>query len=237
MDVPEEVAVERSRLLFEGNRLRSLRERWGRLGDIHHRYAELLPDVTVARCPHTGEVVRWPIDTFGLDGWFWEYQCPMRRLPTPRPPNTWLAMTGALRLAEPLEYTDFIVRPGPGAPFVVPRILKRPGVRAVISEVPVGGHTGWTISYFGPRPDVTLVDFWGTNYYLIFADGKVVGDESGIATHDFTLTGWLRSGALLWIEPGDESATLREGVDGCPFVDLPRSREIHQVVFKGKLLT
>ncbi|MFD7817105.1 hypothetical protein ACFV6E_29905, partial [Streptomyces sp. NPDC059785] len=29
-----------------------------------------------------------------------------------------------------------------------------------------------------------------------------------------------------WIAPGDASAALREGPDGCPFVDLPGRREV-----------
>ena len=28
----------------------------------------------------------------------------------------------------------------------------------------------------------------------------------------------------LWITPGDESATLRKGVDGCPYLGLPGPR-------------
>jgi hypothetical protein len=44
-----------------------------RVDAIRARYRELLPDVTVACCSRTGEVVRWPIDTMGLDAWFWNY--------------------------------------------------------------------------------------------------------------------------------------------------------------------
>ena len=126
-------------------------------------------------------------------------------------------MTGAMRLVDPVEHPPFAVVPGPG-------------VRAVIAEVPVGAHTGWAISYFGPKPkNIRLVNLWGTNTYPVYRNGAWTGwdpDLSTVSQYDFELTGWLRSGALLWIAPGDESATLREGPDGCPFVDLPGERRI-----------
>ncbi|MFL6125999.1 hypothetical protein [Actinophytocola sp.] len=231
-------AVERARLMAEGNRLRSqayrhdeagrtkkTRPLWRRVDEISRLYEAMLPEVTVARCPHSGELVRWRIDTFGLDGWFWEYNTAIRRLPE-RLPGAWLAMTGAMRLAEPIEHTPYVVNPGPGVPFVVPRILDNPDIRAVIAEVPVGIHTGWAISYFGPKPPVRLVNTWGKASYPVFRNairGGWDADSPIMSDYDFALTKWLRSGALLWIIPGDESATLREGSSGCPFVALPGS--------------
>jgi hypothetical protein len=245
--VTDDVAAERNRLIAERNRLRKQERRHRRKGvketfpfraqmrEIWRQYRELLPEVTVARCPHSGEVVRWPIDTFGLNGWFWQYLGSARRAPASLP-STWLAMTGAMRLAKPVEHTPFVVMPGPEAPFVVPRILESPGVRAVIAEVPVGAHTGWAISYFGPTPPGTdLVNAWGTDDYPVYRDGVRGGWNSVmpvVEDYDFELTNWLRSGALLWIAPGDESATLHSGLDGCPFVDLPGKREF-VVAFNG----
>jgi hypothetical protein len=224
--------VERARLLAEGNRLvaraRQLQKSnrtnaelrvWGRIDEITRRYRALLPDVPVARCPHTGEPVHWPIDTVGLDGWYWSYFRKIGRAPAP-PPPTWLAMTGAMRLAEPVEHNPEVVVPGPGVPFVLPRLLELPGVRAVVAEVPVGRHTGWAITYFGPRPaGVPLVDLWGTDNYPVFPDGWSAY-RLRAAEFDYDLTPWLRSGALLWLD-GD---TLR--ADACPYADLPGEREI-----------
>jgi hypothetical protein len=238
----ESVAAERARLVAEIGRIRAVSHQrhattilrlgvpwWERLDQVSHRYQELLPEVAVARCPHTGEPVRWPIDTYGLDGPFWDYLRPIRRVPAAQP-RTWLAMAGALRLAEPVAHPPFAVSPGPDVPFVVPRILRAPGVRAVIAQVPVGAHTGWAISYFGPAPEgVPLVNLWGTNTYPVYRDGAWRGwawDRPRVAQWDFALADWVRTGALLWIEPGDASATLREGVAGCPYLDLPGTRRI-----------
>ncbi|GAB7037013.1 MULTISPECIES: hypothetical protein [Catenuloplanes] len=239
---PDDTAGERRRVMSESHRLRAEaralraggRARdafplWDRIEELTHRYRDLLPDVPVARCPHTGELVRWPIDTAGLDTWFWDYLNAVRRTPQPLPPS-WIAMTGAMRLTEPVETPPFAVVPGPGVPFVVPRILGAPGVRAVLAEVPVGAHTGWAVTYFGPRPpDVRLVNLWGTNTYQVFDDGVWRGwdrHRPRISEYDFALTGWLESGALRWIAPGDDTATLRTGAADCPFVDLPGSRRI-----------
>lgn len=226
MDAP----AERARLLAEGARLAGQQSPdHRRVQDVNRRYRDLLPDITVARSPETGEPVRWPIDVFGLDGRFWDYEKPIRRPSSSRPPE-WLAMTGAMRLADPVEHPRFPVVPGPDVPFVVPRILAAPEVRAVLAEVPVGAHTGWTISYFGPLPqDTRLVNLWGSNKYLIYqGDGPGGWDWAipRVADYDFELEPWLRSGKLLWLAPGDESATLREGPSGCPFVNLPGRRRI-----------
>ncbi|MBB5807629.1 hypothetical protein F4560_007397 [Saccharothrix ecbatanensis] len=244
----DDFMVERATLMAEGDLLR-VRAResfradrvdeafadYDRIDEIAQRYRELLPEVTVARCPHSGALVRWPIETAGLDGWFWEYLAATRRPPADLPP-TWLAMSGAMRLRKPVEHPPYAVVPGPDVPFVVPRILRGPGVRAVLSEVSVGVHTGWVISYFGPPPvGVRLVNLWGTNTYRVGRDGVGEGwdwDIPGVSQYDFELTEWLRSGALLWIAPGDASATLREGPGGCPYTKL-RGRQKITVISNG----
>jgi hypothetical protein len=221
---------ERSRVIAESNRLLAQKSpSLTRVMAVNRRYRELLPDVTVARCPYSGDLVRWPIDIGGLDGPFWDYVSSVRRPPSSLP-RAWLAMTGAMRLASPVEHPPFAVVPGPDVPFVVPRILDGPDVRAVIAEVPVGQHTGWAITYFGPRPEgVPLVNLWGRNTYPVVEEGVNRGWDQNrprVSQYDFDLTEWLRSGKLLWMEPGDESATLREGPAGCPYVDLPGERKI-----------
>jgi hypothetical protein len=148
-------------------------------------------------------------------------------------------MTGAVRLAEPVEHTPFTVAPGPGAPFVVPRLLGcAPEVRGVIAQVPVGRHTGWAISYFGrPAPGTRFVNMWGTDSYPVVQDGRWTGrarEESGVERYDFDLEPWVGTGALLWTVPGDDSATLRRGVAGCPYLGLTGPREF-AVVERGRV--
>ncbi|TYK50948.1 hypothetical protein [Actinomadura decatromicini] len=223
---PDEVPAERARLLAASARLADQKSPdLNRVREVNRRYRALLPDVTVACSPATGAPVTWPIDVFGLDGLFWDYESPVRRPSSTRPAD-WLAMTGAMRLAEPVEHPPFAVVPGPEAPFVVPRVLGGPGVRAVIAEVPVGRHTGWAVSYFGPRPEgVRLVNLWGTNTYPKYRESGGGGwdwDMPRVASYDFELAPWLDSGKLLWLD----GTSLRSGSSGCPFVDLPGRRRI-----------
>jgi len=235
-----DVAAERAQLVATGNRLLAegrehfeadradaAWEAWQQVDKINARYRVLLPEVTVARCPHTGEPVRWPIDIWGLDGWYWSYAKKISRPPR-HVPRTWLTMTGAMRLVEPVEHNPDVVVPGPGVPFVLPRLLEHPGIRAVIAEVRVGRHTGWAITYFGPRPtDMPLVDLWGGDNYPVFPRGWSAY-RLRASEFDFDLAPWLRTGALQWLD-GD---TLR--TDACPFVDLPGERRI-AMVWDGKV--
>ena len=232
-----DVAALRGQLLAEGNRLaaqgrdaaaagdreaaRSARTRWWTL---RSRYADQLPDVTVARSPDTGALVRWPIDTIDLDGWFWDHDLPARR--DPQPPPGWLTMTGALRLAAPPTPAPFTCAPGADVPAVIPRILTQPGVRAVLAEVPIGPHTGWTVTYFGPRPPFPLANLWGTDRYPAAGPGGWGWDTEPPEGHDndYELGTWLDSGRLLWITPGDPTARLRSGPADCPYLDLPGRR-------------
>ncbi|MET0133396.1 MAG: hypothetical protein ABW215_07355 [Kibdelosporangium sp.] len=104
----EETLAARRAVLDEGNELwargRELEKAertddaialWDRVDELTDRYEELIPEVTVARCP-----------------------------------DTWLAMPGAMRLSEPVEITTYRITPGPGVPYVVPRILTTPDTRA-----------------------------------------------------------------------------------------------------------
>jgi hypothetical protein len=236
--------AERAELLEEGNFLAELlremsptdaeyRALQDRKRAVMSRYLELLPEVALARSPHTGKAVRLKIDTGGLDGWYWRYDAAERQHPEPMPAD-WVAMNGAMRLAEPVENTPFQVVPGPGVPFVVPRLLRKKKARAVVAELRVGAHTGWAITYFGSKEsDVELVNEWGSTRHDVYDDnGAWRGwDESieRLSDYDFDLERWLRSGRLLWISPDDESAALREGSDGCPYLDLPGERRFAYV--------
>jgi hypothetical protein len=248
--VSEDFLAERGRLLDEGERVKSdaralddahqfeaAKTLWRRRRELTRRYRDLLPEVPVARCPRTGALVRWPIDNVGLDGWFWDADAPVRRRDPL--PSTWRAMAGAMRLSGPVERASFLCTPGPDVPFVVTRIIESPGIQAVIAQVAVGRHTGWAISYFGPDPQgVPLVNLWGTGTYYVYDDeGTWLGWANAVPKvedYDFDLEPWVSSGKVLWIEPGDDSATLREGVDGCPYLGLDGVRRL-QYVQNGKV--
>ncbi|WP_405133493.1 hypothetical protein [Nocardia sp. NBC_01388] len=208
-----------------------------RASEVKKQYTETLPDIAVARCPETDAVVEYPIDVVDFDGWYWDSGNPWRRVPAV--PKNWLTMCGAVILSEPVAFAPFRCEPGPGLPYVIPRILTHDGVRAVLKQVPIGPHIGWTISYFGPRPEgVELENTWGSNVYDIYGDdGEWLGwgeYESEVEDYDFDLVPWLESEKLLWIAPGDVDVRLHTGVAGCPYVGLEGERR-KAGIFRGAL--
>ncbi|WP_067695670.1 hypothetical protein [Nocardia jejuensis] len=241
--------LRREAVLEEGNRLKARYDEGGytaegklaisRVFELQDEYRHLLPEVLVARCPFTGTAISWPLDNADLDGWFWNRENPIRRLVNPVA-RTWLAMGGAIRLTPPVEPTPFPRMPGPDVPYVVPRILDLADVRAVVSEVPIGPHTGWAITYFAEtRPiGVALENLWGSREYDVYGPGgrwKAWNEHrQSIRDYDFDLRPWLDSGKLLWIAPGDVDAILREGSSECPFVDIDGERRL-QLIRNGEI--
>jgi hypothetical protein len=205
------------------------------LSALEDWYSGWLPRVPVARCPHSGRTVAFPIDTVDLDGWFWRYESPARPYHWDELPPTWLAMVGAMRLRQPLASTSFEARPGPEAPYVIPRILdRREDVRAVIAEIPIGPHTGLAITYFTRKQiPAKLVSTWGeATYHWRSSDGEWHWEDGGwtpdyfdfdIDDNDYNLAPWLRSGKLLWIAPGDSDLTLHTGEADCPYTGMTGS--------------
>lgn len=204
---------------------------------MHRRYRELLPTIPVSRCPRTGELWNWAVDVINLDGWFWRHASSTRRIEAL--PLTWLAITGAMRVIEPVPPTNFLVEPGPGVPFVIPRILQHPEISAVISQLPIGPHTGWPITYFGSRSTgETMVNDWGSDEHYVYApDGTWEGWREQTIYYkdmDFDLEPWLQSGDLYWIAPDDDTMTLRTGPQDCPYLDLTGPRA-NALIERGKL--
>ncbi|MEI7926810.1 MAG: hypothetical protein WCI61_11580, partial [Chloroflexota bacterium] len=106
------------------------------LDDATEAYLDALPRVDLARCPFTGATATIAIDTYGLDGPWWNYLAALR--PVEARPPTLVAFTGALRLADRVERTRHLVKMGPGVPYVLPRLMAVDGMRAVIRAVGVG---------------------------------------------------------------------------------------------------
>lgn len=198
---------------------------------LRDEYRARVPVMALSRCPLTGVLVRHSIDPYGIDGLWWDYEGPVR--PQEHLPPSYFALTGALRHGDPVESTDFLVKPGPEAPFVMPRILARPEVVAVVSSLPVGRHQAFPIFYFAdPAPEIERVNTWGTTaYWLPGPDGEIGWFEAieTVADFDFDLRPWIASGKLRWIAPGDAQVELRQDVAGCPYLDLPGRRGIVRI--------
>jgi len=208
------------------------------IGDVRRRYTDALPRLPVARDPFTDDIVTVALDNAGLDGPYWNAENPAR--PAETMPSTFVVLSGAMRLAR--DHTDELPHlcvPGPPVPFVVPALLGRDGVMAVVSTVPVGAHTGYAITYFsdaGPQPP-PLPNEWGRReYWLRDADGRPTTMASSYDTDpapDFDLLHWLREGKVMWIAPGDPRLRLRTTEERCPYVFAVGGDQRHQRIGAG----
>jgi hypothetical protein len=200
----------------------------GRAAALEARYEAALPVPAIARDPYSAEPLTYPIDTGGLDGLWWRYDSPVRPPEEDELPDGVFALTGALRLGDRIEQFPFLCKPGPEAPFVIPRILAHDTVRAVVSELPVGPHTGYAIVYFSnDPPEIPRFNTWGTDLYVTYRGwDSVVEDAEPL---DFDLEPWVESEKLLWIAPGDSTLELRAGTNGCPYLDLPGRRNFVRI--------
>lgn len=193
-------------------------------------YLGLIPSVPISRCPFTGHEVRWPLDVFGLDGPFWDAQAPIRRLPRELP-ATLLSVTGALVFAEPPEWTEHLVKPGPGVPYVVPRILEDDNVQAVLTTTVVGPHLAFATVYFSADGKGPRCNDWGTDRFHVSGHDEALGWDSvdGDEEIDTDLHPWFEAERLQWIEPGDVDRALQQGADDCPYLNLEGTREWQRV--------
>jgi len=209
------------------------------ISDLWDEYKAKTPVIRVAVNPFTGESFDHTIDVLGLDGLWWNYRNPTRR--SEALPPTVLAFTGALRLSQPVEPAPFLCKPGPGLPFIVPRVLEQEGVRAVLAGISVGAHMGYAVVYFAEQEMRSYEGFntWGTDSSSFAYDEYDYGWNTWEARPEdycFDLRRWVESGKLLWIAPDDSEPTIHTVTAGCPYLDLAGERML-QVIQDGEVWT
>lgn len=203
-----------------------------RAAELRDEYRDGVPFVEVSRCPISGQMLRRSLDIYGLDGLWWDNTNPIR--PREQRSTTLLAFTGAMKLSDEPEFTSFLVKPGPGVPFVIPRLLSNDGVKAVLSCLLVSGHIGYVVAYFAdPLPqNIQRANDWGReDYQILRKDGETGWDKCDEIEddYDFGIEQWIDLGKLLWIAPGDSDLKLRRGSKECPYIDLDGIREIQRL--------
>jgi hypothetical protein len=204
-----------------------------RRNELWDEYLKQLPRIPLSRCPFTGQVVYHSFDPYGIDGLWWNYESSARPSFEEMPP-TFCAITGALKRENGVENTQFLVKPGPGVPYVIPRLLENEMVKAVLYSLRVGKNTGYAIVYFSEFPvtGVKWPNHWGLSYYSCGKTGadfrwyESYDDED---TYDFDLKPWIKTGKLQWILFEDKDMVLHSSVTTCPYLDLPGERKILRI--------
>ena len=206
----------------------------GEATSIARIYESATPVVSLSRSPFSGKVFESSLDNFDIDGLWWAYEFDYR--PHIPPVATFFGWTGAMKLEGPIPNVPLKSMVGPEVPFVLPRLLDHPAIKAVVSSVLVGEHVGFPVVYYADPvpPKLERVDDWGHALYSTTKpDGSPTAGHSVEYDYDkdFELGPWLASGKLQWIAPGDIDLTVCSGEKGCPFVALEGQR--HRQYIQG----
>ena len=200
-----------------------------RLRDTYYQllaeYVDRLPRLLFGRCPFTGEVFERSFDPFGLDGPWW-HKTPLVKIVEPPTPPTYKIHLGALNLhgRQPSEASEEVI-PGPDAPFVVPRLLRLPGMVAVAMQLDLEtSDRAWVITYWSRDqiPPVRLHQPWLRMDHWFKNDRGRSSWTIANDTWDFDLEPYLADGRLRWINPADPQQRVASASSGvrCPFLDV-----------------
>jgi hypothetical protein len=214
----------RSALLPELDRLNDqIRGAW-------EDYQSRLPVLKLSRCPFTSDVWSHSIDPYGIDGFWWSYYKPIRLLHEPLGGRC-VAFRGAMKPPAEPSTTPFLVSPGPDIPFLIARLMQFPSMTAVISHLRIGELDAYPIVYFtsAELPNDQRSNDWGTDSYSFRSPAGHYEHAEYFDAEDEFLYGlepWIEQKRLQWIEPGDDTMTLRTGTADCPYVNLQGKRAV-----------
>jgi len=208
-----------------------------RLLALRTQYIDGVPITALSRCPFSNKVMHHSIDYFDLDGLWWNYEYPAR----PQSPllRTYVALTGGVKLNGQIKWAPFICKSGPEVPYVIPRLLKRPSVTAVLSSIKIGSHQGYITTYFGDPPPqkIPRVNTWGSDTYIFLDEQgnyKWDSEPENPLDFDFNLEPWIEKKLVRWIAQGDSTLTLHDEVKGCPYLGLEGHKK-SLVIYKGEI--
>lgn len=208
-----------------------------KIAEVSQEYLKKTPVIPISRCPFSSEVAYYGTDHYGIDGPWWDYTKPLRGLSNL--PVTLHAITGALKLEGSPEKTAHQVRPGPQKPYLVKQLIEVEGVKAVISSIKIGAHTGFMVVYYKEEIDTQVepTRLWGQNIWEKvdrFGNRVYLEPVENDFSYVFNLEDWVAEGKLLWIQPGDKEFTLRTGVNGCPYIGVDGDTRF-QIIIDGEV--
>lgn len=170
--------------------------------------------MTLSRCPFSGKPLVRAFDPWGIDGFWWQRD-KIRNADEPPPPRHFLLLQGAVSLnGLPPKGGRHEALVGPEVPFVIPRILSREGVVAVISSITMAnGYTAFPVAYYSmtqPEPGCLTQGWREDSYSYVDADGRPAW-RIDAQPWDFDLRHWVQSGRVTWINQNDPLALVNEG--------------------------
>ena len=190
---------------------------------LENKYVSILPKKIISRCPFTNNIFNLTIDSIGLDGPWWDAELPVRRIENEI--QSYFALTGSINITGETPKIPFSVKPGPAVPWVSPRLLNNQSIIAVLSYIKIGIYDAYVTVYYSNdiTAEIERINTWGTDYYIAnnlegFAiTGSTYDDEE---EYDFDIAPWIREGKLKWIDINDDSLSLMDSVDDCPYLNI-----------------
>lgn len=185
-------------------------------------YFEELPRITASCCPYDGKPLVRSFDPFGFDGLWWKPDADPPELPAC---THFCVLRGAVHYqGKKPKGGPFEVWPGPEVPYVIPRLLEKEGMVAVISEVKMtAGYRVFLIAYFArKRPPVQeLTANWPRKTFTYKTDFGEPGWKFDNDPWDFELRPWALKGKLRWCVPGGDNDVLSEDPpELCPYLSI-----------------
>ena len=240
LDLPIEIGIDSSSSVFvDTDAYRRAREALAEMAAADDAYFRDLPRIPVSCCPHCKKPLYRAFDPFGLEGLWWRSDA---QPDEPQPCPHFCVLLGAVDLRTSRPRPDFDVHPGPGAPFVVPRLLQNEGMVAVVSEIEMtAGAVAYPVAYFAPRrpPIQTLAAPWARTNFVYStqlgihawrsADEPAPGAPAG-DSWDFELSPWAASGSLRCDPDTDRSKLSTSPPTAFPFANLPGLRQAQEIL-------
>lgn len=228
LDRPGELGIDEGSLMYvDTPAYAQARASHAEMVAIESEYFRRLPRVVMAACPFCARPLYRAFDPHGLEGLWWRSDAQPEE--PPACPH-FCVLVGAVSLGGHAPRPDFDVHPGPGVPFVLPRLLGHPGMIAVVAELPmVDGAVGFPVAYFAPRrpPVQALAAPWARSNHVYTTQLGEHGWRAadGLDAWDFSLDGW--EAQLRWCPPGGDRTVLANGAG--PFRDRPGVRAPQQI--------
>jgi hypothetical protein len=241
LDMPIELGIDKSSSAFvDSDGYRAARKALAEMAAAEEAYFRELPKLAMACCPHCDKPLFRTFDPFGLDGLWWRSDA---QPDEPQPCPHFCVMLGAVDLRTSQPRPDFDVSPGPGAPFVVPRLLAQAGVVAVVSEIQMtDGAVAYPIAYFAKRrpPIQTLTAPWARTNFVYTTQlgvhawrsaGEPAPDAPAPDTWDFDLGPYVSRGDVRWCDPGSDGSALSTAApEAFPFANLAGVRQAQLIL-------
>lgn len=201
---------------------------------IEKAYFEGLPRIVMSCCPFDGKPLVRSIDPYGLNGLWWRSDASPTELPAC--PH-FCVLRGGIHFNQNKPVGgSFEAHTGPEIPYVIPRLLEKPGMIVVLSQVTMAtGPIAHLMAYFAERrPSAEeLAAHWPRKIYHYKTAFAEVGWRVDNEQWDFNLAPWLAKEKVRWCPPGSDNTTLNAIPSAkCPYLDLQGVRQ--PIVVEGE---